>query len=204
MVASLSLPQPRTTSTLVKAQESVCQRHRSKESYTVGGLQTHCGVFFSDPCRYALHAIQAFFWLPPSVRRVTGPGRLVGRALEHGLVAELSRRAEPQVKGIRMRHRDGTTFFIDDSEMALRILEVMKSVASRLCTSMSEKMRHKTARRVLSRGARARSHLQFSFGFRLCKFDGAGACPVLCKVARSAVGFSYWISGLGALYLTVF
>ena len=176
---------------------------RSKESYTVGGLQTHCGVFFSDPCRYALHAIQAFFWLPPSVSRVTGPGRLVGRALEHGLVAELSR-AEPQVKGIRMRHRDGTTFFIDDSEMALRILKVMKSVARRLCTSMSQEMRLKTARRVLSRGARARSHLQFNFGFRLCKFDCAGACPVLCKVARSAVGFSYWISGLGALYLTVF
>ena len=53
MVASLSLPQPRTTSTLVKAQESVCQRHRSKESYIVGGMQTHwqthCRVFFFRP-----------------------------------------------------------------------------------------------------------------------------------------------------------
>ena len=127
----------------------------------MGGMQTHCRVFFSDPCVYVLDAIQAFSWLPPSVSRVTGPGRLQGRALEHGLVAALSRLATT-AKGIRMKHRDGTLFFIDDSKEAQQILTVMTSVATRLCKSMGQEMRSETARSELSRRALALA-IQFCF-----------------------------------------
>ena len=117
--------------------------------------------YFFQTRVYVLDAIHAFSWLPPSVSRVTGPGRLQGRALEHGLVAALSRLATT-AKGIRMKHRDGTLFFIDDSKEARQILTVMTSVATRLCKSMGQEMRSETARSELSRRALALA-IQFCF-----------------------------------------
>ena len=86
------------------------------------------------------------------VSRVPGPGRLQGRALEHGLVAALSKFAKPR-EGIQMRHRDGTPFFTDKSKEARQYLRVMKIIAADLCASMNQDMRHKTARSKLSRRA---------------------------------------------------
>ena len=94
--------------------------------------------FFSDPCMYTLDAIQEFFWLPPSVSRVTGPGRRQGRALEHGLVAFIM--GVCKKLGIRMRSRDSSDYFVDDSEEAKLILAAMRTVAEKLCKSLREKM----------------------------------------------------------------
>ena len=94
--------------------------------------------FFSDPYMYTLDAIQECFWIPPSVSRVTGPGRRQGRALEHGLVAFIM--GVCKKLGIRMRSRDSSDYFVDDSAEAKLILAAMRMVAEKLCKSLREEM----------------------------------------------------------------